>query len=200
MEINAPIIIEAALMVSDFPLTLAALQNLFPEDKRPSSAEIKAAIATLRETYVLRGIDLQEVASGYRIQAKAALSPWLSRLYQDKTPRYSRALLETLAIIIYKQPITRAEIEEIRGVAVSSQIIKTLFERDWIHLIGYREVPGRPALLGTTKALLDYFNVKSLAELPPLPALSTQSSLALALEGGLEGTGAEVEETAVEQS
>src|SRR3990167_8307775 len=168
MEINAPIIIEAALMVSDFPLTLAALQNLFPEDKRPSSAEIKAAIATLRETYVLRGIDLQEVASGYRIQAKAALSPWLSRLYQDKTPRYSRALLETLAIIIYKQPITRAEIEEIRGVAVSSQIIKTLFERDWIHLIGYREVPGRPALLGTTRALLDYFNVKSLAELPPL--------------------------------
>src|SRR3989338_714888 len=127
-----PTVIETALMVAGEPLTLTALQNLFPEETRPENTEIKAAIDDLRAEYSDRGIDIQEVASGYRIQAKAALSPWLARLYQDRTPRYSRAFLETLAIIAYRQPLTRAEIEAVRGVAVSSPIIKALLEREWV--------------------------------------------------------------------
>lgn len=166
-------ILEAILLVAGEPLTITALQNIFSEEERPDAATITAALVTLQEQYKDRGIELQEVASGYRIQAKASMSPWLAKLHQERTPRYSRALLETLAIIAYRQPITRAEIEDIRGVAVNSQIIKTLFEREWIHVVGHRELPGRPALLGTTKLFLDYFNLKSLSELPPLTALQT---------------------------
>lgn len=161
-------IIEAALMVAGHPLTIAALLNLFPEEERPSNADVKAAIAAIKERHSESGLELQEVASGYRIQAKAELSPWLAKLWEERAPRYSRAFLETLAIIAYKQPITRAEIEEIRGVTVSSNIVKTLLEREWIRVIGYREVPGRPAILGTTKEFLDHFNLKSLSELPTL--------------------------------
>lgn len=162
------IIIEAALMVAGQPLTVAGMQNLFPEAEQPSSAEIKAVLSHIQNKYAESGIELREVASGYRFQAKAELSPWLSRLWEERAPRYSRAFLETLAIIAYKQPITRAEIEEIRGVTVSSNIIKTLMEREWIKIIGHREVPGRPAIFGTSKAFLDYFNLKSLTDLPTL--------------------------------
>jgi segregation and condensation protein B len=181
-------IIEAALMVADQPLTISSLQNLFPEEERPSNADIKTALAAISERHLNSGIELQEVASGYRIQAKASLSPWLSKLWEERPPRYSRAFLETLAIIAYKQPITRAEIEEIRGVTVSSNITKTLIERDWIRIVGYREIPGRPALLGTTKAFLDHFNLKSLSELPTLAefkdmeAQEAQLQVQLALE------------------
>jgi segregation and condensation protein B len=163
-------IIEAAIMVAGHPLTAASLQNLFPEDKRPSTSDIKAIISTLKERYQHEGsgIELQEVASGYRFQAKSELSPWLSRLWDERQPRYSRAFLETLVIIAYKQPITRGEIEEIRGVTVSSHIIKTLQEREWVRVIGYREIPGKPAIYGTTKEFLDYFNLKSLTDLPSL--------------------------------
>lgn len=165
---NVQSIIEAALMVYGQPLNLSALQKLFPEDEQPSNAEIKAILATISARHQDSGIELQEVASGYRLQAKAEFSPWLSKLWEERPPRYSRALLETLAIIAYKQPITRAEIEEIRGVTVSSNIIKTLLEREWIRIIGHREVPGRPGIYGTTKEFLDYFNLKTLSNLPAL--------------------------------
>lgn len=163
-------IIEAALMVAGRPLTVASLQNLFPIEEMPDAAQIKACLAALKERYqsLQSGIELHEVASGYRLHAKAELSPWLAKLWEERAPRYSRAFLETLAIIAYKQPITRAEIEEIRGVTVSSNIMKTLQEREWIRMIGYREVPGKPAIYGTTKTFLDYFNLKSLTELPTL--------------------------------
>lgn len=162
-------IIEAALMVAGRPLNVAAIQNLFDEEERPAAADIKTAVKELQEQYKEHsGIELNEVSSGYRFQTKSDLSPWLSRLWEERAPRYSRAFLETLAIIAYKQPITRAEIEEIRGVTVNSNIIKALLERDWIRIVGFRDLPGKPAILGTTKVFLDHFNVKSLAELPSL--------------------------------
>lgn len=161
-------IIEAALMVAGHPLTIASLQAIFPENERPSNADIKTCLASIKERHVNSGIELQEIASGYRLQAKAELSSWLAKLWEERAPRYSRAFMETLAIIAYKQPVTRAEIEEIRGVTVSTNIVKTLQEREWIRVIGYREVPGRPAIYGTTKEFLDYFNLKSLSELPTL--------------------------------
>jgi segregation and condensation protein B len=161
-------IIEAAIMVAGRPLTLAAMLQLFPDDEKPSNAEIKEALAAITGKYADTSIELKEVASGYRFQAKSELSPWLSRLWEERSPRYSRAFLETLAIVAYKQPVTRAEIEEIRGVTVSSHIVKTLQEREWIRVVGYREVPGKPAIYATTKDFLDYFNIKSLSELPTL--------------------------------
>jgi segregation and condensation protein B len=161
-------IIEAALMVAGHPLSIAALQNLFNDDERPGHADIKTALAGIRERHQDSGIELHEVASGYRLQAKAELSPWLAKLWEERAPRYSRAFLETLAIIAYKQPITRAEIEEIRGVTVSTNIIKTLSEREWVRLIGYRDTPGKPALYGTTKTFLDHFSLTSLSSLPTL--------------------------------
>jgi segregation and condensation protein B len=163
-------IIEAAIMVAGHPLTMVSLQNLFPEDGRPSAADIKSVLAALKERYAHSesGIELQEVASGYRFTAKKDLSPWLSRLWEERAPRYSRAFLETLVLIAYKQPVTRGEIEEIRGVTVSSNIMKTLQEREWIRVIGYRELPGKPAIYGTTREFLDYFNLKSLTDLPSL--------------------------------
>lgn len=163
-------IIEGALMVAGRPLTVAAIQNLFSEEERPTNSDVKDALKTLKEHYSApeTGIELCEVSSGWRFQTKSELSPWLARLWEERAPRYSRAFLETLAIIAYKQPITRAEIEEIRGVTVNSNIVKALLERDWIKEIGYRDLPGKPAILGTTKTFLDYFNVKSLSELPSL--------------------------------
>ena len=161
-------ILEAALMVAGRPLSIAAMQALFSEEEQPSSADLKAILTTISENHANAAIALKEVATGYRFQAKPEFSPWLSKLWEERAPRYSRAFLETLAIITYKQPITRAEIEEIRGVTVSSHIMKTLQEREWIRVIGYREVPGKPAIYGTTKNLLDHFNIKSLADLPTL--------------------------------
>jgi segregation and condensation protein B len=161
-------ILEAAIMIAGHPLNVAALQQLFPEDERPAAADIKTALAQVAARHENTGISLVEVASGYRFQAKGELSPWLSRLFEERAPRYSRAFLETLALIAYKQPITRAEIEEIRGVTVSTNIMKTLQERDWVRCVGLREVPGKPSLYGTTKVFLDHFNLKSLSELPTL--------------------------------
>ena len=161
-------ILEAALFASATPLTLDKLRGLFPEDACPTTAEIKADVQTLAAAYRGRGVELVEVATGYRFQADQQWSPWLSRLWEKKPPRYSRALLETLALIIYRQPITRAEIEDVRGVVVSSNIIRTLIDRDWIKEAGYRDTPGKPALFATTKQFLDDFNVTSLSELPTL--------------------------------
>ena len=181
-------IIEAALMIAGETLSIASLQQLFAEYERPQTSEIKTMLNNIASHYQESGIELLEVASGYRLQAKAELSPWLSKLWEERTPRYSRALLETLAIIAYKQPITRAEIETIRSVTVSGHIIKALLERDWIRIVSYREIPGRPALYGTTKIFLDYFNLKSLSHLPPLTELKdlalqeSQLQVQLALE------------------
>ena len=162
-------IIEGALLAADRPLNIDDLLGLFGgEESRPSREEIKAALEDIETDCQGRGFELSQVASGYRFQVRQELSPWISRLWEEKPQKYSRALLETLAIIAYRQPVTRGEIEEIRGVSVSSNIVKTLLEREWIRVIGHRDVPGRPAILATTKKFLDYFNLRRLDDLPPL--------------------------------
>lgn len=167
-EVNRKSILEAALFASTEPLTIDRLQQLFDERDLPSMPEIKDLLSALKEDYRDRGVELREVASGYRFQAKTDFSSWLQRLWEKKPVRYSRALLETLALIAYRQPISRGEIEEIRGVSVSSDIMKKLLDREWIKVVGYRDVPGKPALFGTTRYFLDYFNLKNLTDLPPL--------------------------------
>jgi segregation and condensation protein B len=161
-------IVEAALSVAQKPLTVAELLNLFPEDEQPETTEVRGVLAKLAEEYKDRPIELKQVASGYRFQVREGLSPWISRLFEERPTRYTKAFLETLAIIAYRQPVTRGEIEEIRGVAVSTQIIRNLIERDWVQVVGHKEVPGRPGLYATTRQFLDYFNLKGLDELPPL--------------------------------
>jgi len=160
--------VEAILFASEQPLTTSQLRNIFPELERPDTLDLQEAIDLIVEDYQDRSIELRELASGYRFQVREQLSPWVSRLFEEKPPKYSRAFLEILAIIAYRQPVTRGEIEEIRGVAVSSNIIRTLMEREWIRILSYKDVPGRPAVLGTTKQFLDYFNLKSLEDLPSI--------------------------------
>jgi segregation and condensation protein B len=183
-------ILEAALFAAGEPLSLDRLQSLFEEGTAPPKAELRAALAELSESYAGRPILLKEIASGYSIQVRDTYSPWVSKLWQERPARYSRALLETLAIIAYRQPVTRAEIEDIRGVAVSTQIIKTLLEREWVRVVGHREVPGRPSLYATTAHFLDYFNLQNLSELPPLLSLQsiTEMPLGLSLEAALPPT------------
>ncbi|MGH8657041.1 MAG: SMC-Scp complex subunit ScpB [Gammaproteobacteria bacterium] len=163
-------VVEAALMVAEEPMSVDRIIALFsPELGEPPTRDfVRTILQDLRQEYEGRGIELHEVASGFRVQVRAELALWVNRVWQQRPPRYSRALLETLAIIAYRQPITRAEVEAIRGVAVSSQLIKTLLERDWIRIAGHRDSPGHPAVYATTRAFLDYFNLKTLAELPPL--------------------------------
>jgi len=166
-------ILEAALFAADKALTIEQMQNLFDEEIRPGKAEIKQALQHLQNLYQDRGVNLHELATGYRFQTQASLSPWVQRLWEEKPPRLSRAVLETLALMAYRQPITRGEIEEVRGVAVSSQIVRTLMEREWIRVVGHKEVPGRPALYATTNEFLSYFNLRSLDELPTLAELQS---------------------------
>ena len=161
-------IVEAILFAANRPMTVKQVQQVFPELEQPETFEIQAAIEAISEDYRERPIELKRVASGYRFQVKHELSRWVVRLFEEKPPRYSRALLETLAIIAYRQPVTRGEIEDIRGVAVSTSIIQTLLEREWIKVVAYKEAPGRPGLYGTTKLFLDYFNISSLSDLPTL--------------------------------
>lgn len=161
-------IVEAALLAAEQPLSLNQLSALFVEDAAPSHAELKAALEALDADCADRGIELTQVASGYRLQVRQEMQQWISRLWSERRPRYSRALLETLAIIAYRQPMTRGEIEEIRGVSVSSNIMRTLQEREWVRIVGHRDVPGRPALFGTTRRFLDYFSLTSLDKLPTL--------------------------------
>jgi segregation and condensation protein B len=163
-------IVEAALLCADEPLTVDALERLFEADECDRTT-LKAVLDALADDCRGRGIELKRVASGHRYQVRQEFAPWMSRLWEDRPPRYSRALLETLALIAYKQPVTRGDIEQVRGVAVNSNMVRTLLERDWIRVVGYREVPGRPAMYGTTKAFLDYFNLKSLDQLPSLPEI-----------------------------
>lgn len=161
-------IAEAALFAADGPLDRDALLSLFDEHEQPAKADLSRQLEEIAVDYAERGIELKEVASGFRFQVRKEMGPWVSRLWQEKPPRYSRAVLETLALVAYRQPITRGEIEEIRGVSVSSHIIKSLLERNWVRVVGHRDVPGRPAMFATTRQFLDYFDLKSLEELPPL--------------------------------
>jgi segregation and condensation protein B len=197
-------VLEAALLAAGRPLTLERLAELLSaKGAAVERATVKKALDTLASDYEGRGIELKEVASGYRVQIKRSMSDWLMPLWEERAPRYTRALLETLALIAYRQPITRGEIEEVRGVVVSTNIIRTLLERNWVRVVGYRDVPGKPAMLGTTREFLDYFGLKKLEDLPPLseikdglPELSPQTDLVLSLEaearlleGGVEDDG-----------
>jgi segregation and condensation protein B len=161
-------IVEAALLAAGGPVTVDTLLALFGEEERPRRDEVLDALSSLERDYQGRGIELVEVAGGHRIQVRREAAPWVARLWEEKPARYSRALLETLALIAYRQPITRGEIEDIRGVAVSTNIVKTLTEREWIRIVGHRDVPGRPALFATTRKFLDYFGLRSLNDLPTL--------------------------------
>lgn len=164
-------LLEAWLLASGRPLSLERLGELFEDAERPEPEQLREALDVLRQSCEGRAFELKEVASGYRLQIREKFSPWVGRLWEERPQRYSRAMLETLALIAYRQPITRGEIEDVRGVAVNSQIVKTLLERDWIRVVGYRDVPGRPAMFATTRVFLDYFNLKSLEQLPPLAVL-----------------------------
>lgn len=161
-------IIEGAILAAGKPLTVQNLAELFDEQGRPENTEIREALKQIAERCEDRGFELQEVASGFRFQVRQELAHWVGRLWHERPARYSRALLETLALIAYRQPITRGEIEEIRGVAVSTNIIKTLHEREWIRVVGHRDVPGRPSMYATTRTFLDYFNLRNLEQLPAL--------------------------------
>ncbi len=170
-------ILEALLLASGEPLSLATIASVFTDEERPGNSEIGKALQELAAEYEERGLELKEVANGYRLQVRQEVNPWVSRLWEERPQRYSRALLETLALIAYRQPITRGDIEEVRGVSVRSNIIRTLQEREWIRVIGHRDVPGKPALFGTTKVFLDYFNLMSLDDLPSLAEIMDMGSL-----------------------
>ena len=184
-------IVEAALLAANQPLTLAQLHSLFPEEEPAPNDSVELALETLRDGCAERGVELVELASGFRYQVKADVHAWVSRLWTERKTKYTRATLETLALIAYRQPITRGEIEQVRGVAVSSNIIQALEEREWIRVVGHRDVPGKPALFGTTRGFLDYFNLKRLDELPPLSELKDLGELEpqLRFEGEAQGAG-----------
>ncbi len=177
-------IVEGALLAAGAPLNLNQLNALFPDEEKPGHGPLKEALAALDADLEGRAVELTEVGSGYRIQVRARLMPIIAQLWSEKPPRYSRALLETLAIIAYRQPITRGEIEQIRGVSLSANMLRTLQEREWIKVVGHRDVPGRPELLGTTRAFLDYFNLKSLDQLPTLAEIKDIDNLEPELELG----------------
>ena len=179
-------ILEALLLASGEPLSLETLATVFTDEERPSNSEISKSLEALSADYAERGLELKEVASGFRIQVREDANPWIARLWEERPQRYSRALLETLALIAYRQPITRGDIEEVRGVSVRTNIIRTLQEREWIRVVGHRDVPGKPALFGTTGVFLDYFNLASLDNLPSLAEIKDMGSIEPELE--LENT------------
>lgn len=182
-------IIEGTILAAGQPMTVARMLDLFDEQVAPTKDEVLAALADIQAACEGRGFELKEVASGWRFQVRDNLAPWVNRLWEEKPQKYSRALLETLSLIAYRQPITRGDIEEIRGVAVSSHIMKTLLERDWVKVIGHRDVPGRPSLYATTRQFLDYFNLKSLDELPSLSEIRDLDELNPVLDLGEAGLG-----------
>jgi segregation and condensation protein B len=195
--------VESALLAAGRPLNIDQIKGLFDEDSAPEKSELRQAIVDLNEEYADRGVEIREVASGFRMQVKAGMAERLHRLWEEKPPRYSRALFETLALIAYRQPMTRGEIEEVRGVSVSSNIVRSLLEREWVRVVGHRDVPGRPALFGTTKLFLDYFGLKKLEDLPPLADLSDWETLRVQLnlpeveENAVAVEGADITELAV---
>src|SRR5215469_15014722 len=177
-------IVEGALLAAGRPLSLDEMLALFTDEERPDRNEVRKAVEVLAEEFKERGIEIKEVASGYRIQVKSDLAPWISRLWEERPARYSRALLETLALLAYRQPITRGEIEDVRGVTVSTHIMRTLQDRNWVRVVGHRDVPGHPEMFGTTKEFLDYFSLKSLDELPTLAQLRDIESIKAELDLG----------------
>lgn len=193
---NLKQIIEGALLAAGKPLGLDAMLNLFDGVEQPDKAALRDVLQELAADYDGRGIEIRQVSSGWRIQVRAECSPWISRLWDEKPGRYSRALMETLALIAYRQPITRGEIEEIRGVSVSTHIIKTLLEREWVRVVGQRDVPGRPSLYSTTREFLDYFNLKSLDELPTLSEIRDLDEINRELDLVEQGSDQKVQEEA----
>ncbi|MGM0952414.1 MAG: SMC-Scp complex subunit ScpB [Pseudomonadota bacterium] len=180
-------IVEAAMLAAGKPLSIEQLRGLFTEDERPARQVMEHVLAMLEKSCDGRGFELKKVASGYRLQVRQEFAPWVRRLFEEKPQRYSRALLETLALIAYRQPITRGEIEEIRGVTVSSNIIRTLAEREWVRVVGHRDVPGRPAMYATTRQFLDYFNLTGLDELPPLSEIRDLEEIGREMEKNMQG-------------
>ncbi|MBW4936356.1 SMC-Scp complex subunit ScpB [Marinobacter sp. F4206] len=179
-------ITEAALLTAGKPLSLEQLRELFTEDERPARQVMEHVMMLLESACEGRGFELKKVASGYRLQIREEYAPWVGRLFEEKPQRYSRALLETLALIAYRQPITRGEIEDIRGVTVSSNIIRTLLEREWVRVVGHRDVPGRPAMYATTKQFLDYFNLTGLDQLPPLSEVRDLEEIGREIEKNMQ--------------
>ena len=179
-------IAEAALLAAGKPLSLDQLRDLFSEEERPARQVMEHVMVQLESACEGRGFELRKVASGYRLQVREEFAPWVGRLFEEKPQRYSRALLETLALIAYRQPITRGEIEDIRGVTVSSNIIRTLLEREWVRVVGHRDVPGRPAMYATTKQFLDYFNLTGLDELPPLSEIRDLEEIGREIEKNMQ--------------
>ena len=180
-------ITEAALLAAGKPLSLDQLRELFDEGDRPARQVMEHVLVLLEQSCEGRGFELKKIASGYRLQVREEFAPWVGRLFEEKPQRYSRALLETLALIAYRQPITRGEIEEIRGVTVSSNIIRTLLEREWVRVVGHRDVPGRPAMYATTRQFLDYFNLTGLDELPPLSEVRDLEEIGREIERNMQG-------------
>ncbi len=183
-------IVEAALLVAGQPLTIDRMLAMFPADAQPAREEIREALKHIEEDCAERGVELKQIDKGWRIQTREKYASFVARLLEERPPRYSRALLETLAIIVYRQPVTRGEIEDIRGVVVSTDIVRTLVEREWIKQVGVREVPGRPALYGTTRAFLEHFNLKSLEDMPPLAELRSIEEIGMELDRRVMPTGA----------
>ncbi len=195
-------IIEAALLAANEPLTVDKMLSMFPADSQPPRQAIAEALNALEQEYEGRGIELKRIDRSYRFQTRERYAEWIARLQQERPPRYSRALLETLAIIAYKQPVTRGDIESVRGVSVSTDIIRTLVEREWVRQVGHRDAPGKPALYGTTRQFVEHFNLSSLAELPPLAEVRDLEEIGRELDkrladgehgGSDEGNGAEAE-------
>lgn len=179
-------IAEAALLAAGRPLTLDQIRGLFPEGDRPTKQTMEHVMMLLGNACEGRGFELRKVASGYRFQVREEFAPWVGRLFEEKPQRYSRALLETLALIAYRQPITRGEIEDVRGVTVSSNIIRTLLEREWVRVVGHRDVPGRPAMYATTRQFLDYFNLSNLSQLPPLSEIRDLEEIGREVEKNIQ--------------
>lgn len=192
-------IIEAALLTVGKPLDIDRMLDLFDEFNRPTKQDIRSAIEKISKSCSNRGFELVKVSSGYRFQVKQEFSPWIGKLWEERPQRYSKALLETLALIAYRQPITRGDIEDIRGVAVSSNIMKTLVERSWVRVVGHKDVPGRPAMYATTKQFLDYFNIQSLDQLPPLSEIRDLEAISLEIETQIEAINDSPEDDLSEQ-
>ncbi|MBL3557044.1 MULTISPECIES: SMC-Scp complex subunit ScpB [Marinobacter] len=179
-------ITEAALLAAGKPLSVDQLRDLFEEAERPARQIMEHVLVLLEQSCQGRGFELKKVASGYRLQVREEYAPWVGRLFEEKPQRYSRALLETLALVAYRQPITRGEIEDIRGVTVSSNIVRTLLEREWVRVVGHRDVPGRPAMYATTRQFLDYFNLEGLDQLPPLSDIRDLEEIGREIEKNMQ--------------
>lgn len=193
-------IIEAALLAAGQPLSVDRIMSVFPENEQPERTAVRDAFKQLEADCKNRGIELKKVSSGYRLQVRQEMSPWILRLWEERPSRYSRALMETLALVAYRQPITRAEIEDVRGVSVSSSIMKTLLEREWVRVVGHRDVPGKPAMYGTTRQFLDYFGLNTLDDLPKLAEISDIDSFDGQLELSITGTNDDATDTVEKDS